>query len=803
MSRIILEETDDIIETSHEAAQSGLERIASRLLAALAFLLPAFCIPHPVFPLVGAKATLLFLAVVIASAFFIIARLKNGRFRVLASPILGALAAVSLVFIFSSFFGSAPFFSFAGQGFEVGTTLFVTLSSVLVFLLSSLILRGEQIFGCYLAFLAAFFFIAVFHLLRLVFGADLLSFGIFTDVTANLLGRWNDLGIFFGVSTLLSLFTLEFLSLNKLFRMLLWCVFLLSLFFLAVINFPLIWFTLGLFALVFMVYRISFGLGASHFAPRFSAPSLIALLVPVLFILVAGPLGTYVDKTFGTSVLEARPSWQATFEVAKHTLVERPLFGAGPNRFSGEWLKWRPAGVNATIFWNIDFENGVGLIPTFLSTTGIFGILAWILFFLFFLYAGFRAMLREGTEIFPRYLVVSSFSIALFLFVFSIFYVPSDAIFGLSFFFTGLFVAALGVSGETEWKTVSFANSPRSGFISVLLLILLLIGSIALGYFLVEKYLSLVYFQRGVIAMSRDGNLAAAETAIGKAVRLSPAPAHFRALTELSLVRMNTFLQKNAKDAGGEAVRAEFQGLFGTALAYAREALALDPSQYQSFLELGRVYEAVVPLKAPGAYENAHAAYERALTLNPQSPAILLTIARLEIAKGDHAKAREYIGKTLAQKNNYLEAIFLLSALEVEDGNLKAAIDAAEAAAFIAPNDSAVLFQLGLLRFNDTNYRGAIDALERAVATTPAYANAKYYLGLSYEKAGRSADALQQFTDLLATNPDNTALARIVANMKAGRSSSSAVTSEKTEKRTLPVPEKEATKKKRTSFDEE
>ena len=303
--------------------------------------------------------------------------------------------------------------------------------------------------------------------------------------------------------------------------------------------------------------------------------------------------------------------------------------------------------------------------------------------------------------------------------------------------------------------------------------------------------------------MNRDGNLGAAETAIGKAVGLSPTPAHFRALTEISLARMNVLIQKDAKDAGAEAVRNEFQGLFGNALAYAREALALDPFQYASFLELGRVYEAVVPLKAPGAYESAKASYEQALTLNPHSPAIELTLARLEIAKGDHTKAREHIGKALVMKNNHLEAIFLLSSLEVEDGNIKAAVQAAEAAAFIAPNDSAVLFQLGLLRFNDANYRGAIDALERAVATTPTYANAKYYLGLSYEKVGRTADALQQFTDLLAANPDNAALARAVANLRVGRSSSATVAPEKTEKRTLPVPEKGARGKKSANFDEE
>ena len=56
-------------------------------------------------------------------------------------------------------------------------------------------------------------------------------------------------------------------------------------------------------------------------------------------------------------------------------------------------------------------------------------------------------------------------------------------------------------------------------------------------------------------------------------------------------------------------------------------------------MSLGRVYEAVVPLKIPGAYESARASYEQALTLNPRSPALFLTLARLEAAQGDNAKA--------------------------------------------------------------------------------------------------------------------------------------------------------------------
>ena len=801
MPHIILEEFEESVAASEEKP-SRLERLSARLLTALFFLLPVFFIPGISFPISGGKTTLFLLVVLVAFALFVLARLKSGRFVLPSAPALYALGAVALCFIVSALFSGAPLLSFAGQGFEVGTALGVLISSLAVFLCAVLFRSKEQIGSAYLAFLGAFFLLVFFHLLRLIFGSDVLSFGLLTDPTANTVGKWNDLAIFFGASALLSVVTLEFLALNRLFRFLLWGALFVSLFFLVVINFSVVWYTLGVFALVFLVYRISFQLEATTAIRRLSFPPLLVLLLSVIFMLAGGTIGNRLSGVFGINNVEARPSWSATFEVAKHTLVLRPLFGAGPNRFANEWLKWKPAGINETVFWNTDFENGVGLIPSFLATIGIVGMLAWLLFFLFFLYAGFRALLAETMDLFSRYIVTSSFFVALFFWVFSLFYIPSPSIFALSFLFTGLFVAALQAVGEASSRTIAFGSNPRSGFVSVLLLILFLIGSIALGYFVAERYLASVYFQKGVIAFNRDGNLANAETAIMRAAAIAPLDLHFRALADLTLVRMNALLQKDQKTTSAEAVRTEFQGLLGTALSVARQALSLDQSQYQNLLGLGRVYEAVVPLKIAGAYESARASYEQALVLNPQSPAIELTLARLEVAKGDHTAAREHIQKALTLKNNYLEAIFLLSSLQVEDGDLKAAIQSAEAASFIAPSDPTVLFQLGILRFNDKNYAGAAAAFERAVLQNPSYANAKYFLALSYEKLGRTADALRQFADLAATNPDNTAITNAVKNLKAGRASSAAVPEGKPERRTLPVPEKSTTKKGSVGFEE-
>ena len=123
----------------------------------------------------------------------------------------------------------------------------------------------------------------------------------------------------------------------------------------------------------------------------------------------------------------------------------------------------------------------------------------------------------------------------------------------------------------------------------------------------------------------------------------------------------------------------------------------------------------------------------------------------------------------LLKKNNYTEAIFLLSQIEVGEGNITQAIRSVETASIIAPNDPTVFFQLGLLRYSNDEFSNAVYSLERAIDLNPLYANAKYFLGLSYDQIGETQKAIEQFESILSTNPDNNEVSFILKNLKEGR----------------------------------
>lgn len=810
-------------ETLTEHQPLLLDRLARWIVLATFFILPLFAIPSASVPFEFSKTALFMMATALAAGLWAIARLKDGAISFPRTPIFPVLLALVVVGVISTLFSGAVSLSWSGVFFDAGSSAFFITLAVFFFLFASLIRTSEHVFSACLLFFCAAALLALFHLIRFVGGPGIFSFQFFTDPTSTLLARWDDLGVFFGAVAVFTLSTLEFMKLRAGLRVLCTAALLVSLIILAAVNVTLVWTLLGVIALVFLVYLIAFrhvsraGFEDVHpsavgqatvpaetvavaaatsrqITPR-KVPlvSLSVFLCSIIFVVGAGPLGDAISSRLKTMSLEARPSFGATMSIARQTLTADPFLGAGPNLFVRQWLKFKPLGTNQTIFWNTDFASGVGFLPTVLVTTGILGALLWAVFLLLYFWLGFRFILSVSTDKVARYLVGAPFLTSFFLWCVLFFYAPGPTILVCTFALTALSLAALYSAGALTERTVSFARSPARSFAAVLALILFLLGDAAFAYGIGTRFMSSVSYVRGIRAANERGDMVGAEQFITQALSLSPMDVYARTLVDISLAHMNTLLAGGTA-ANAEKTRADFQVLLGQAVGHGKDAVALDDGSYENWLSLGRVYEAVVPLKISGAYESARAAYEEAQKRNPTSPAILLSLARLEATKGDNARAQEFITQSLQAKPNYTEAIFFLSQLEVQEGKIQDAIQSVDAATVLAPNDPVLRFQLGLLKYNEKDWSGAVDAFAHAVALNPNYANAHYFLGLSYDQLGRTTDAIAEFTQLVKTNPDNKEVALILQNLQAGRAPFANATppvDAKPEKRSkLPVSEK-------------
>ncbi len=746
-----------------------LENISYIVLLALMFLLPIFISPFGLLSFAFAKVFLTVFAVVVAFSLFILLILKKGSITFPKSWAMLTLAAVPLVTLVSALVGGSIQTSLIGYGIELDTFFSVLILFVLLFLVMQVFTSAKKIFYAYIAFALAMLILFVFHGVRFLAGPEFLSFDLFPLITSNTFGKWNDLAILSGLVVILSALMLETTRVAKRMKLVAYGVFALALVHLAIVNFFLVWVVLGVLALISFVYLFSFGKGEET-KRKIPTLSIIVLALSVLFIISGQQISNTIASLLDISVIDVRPLWSSTFEIAQQTFsgVVTTLFGSGPNTFVYQWAQFKPDIVNQTLLWNTDFNYGISYLATTLVTVGVVGALAWIAFLVFFVYQGFMSLFsrKESQNSFLAYLTLSSFVASLFLWTVLLFYVPGIVVIILTFFFTGLFLSTLSVSGILPQKEISFIKSPKVGFAITLSLVFILIAGISLGYLSFQKTLSSVYYQQGLLALNRDGDVVTAGQKISQAVSLAEHDVYYRTLVDLNLFQLNQIL--STEDLSTNASVSRAQQTLGLAVGNAQAAINSNPLNYQNHATLAGVYAAVAPLNVEGALQGARSAYQNAIERAPKNPALPLALARLEANQGDMNAAREWINRSLGIKNNYTEAIFTLAQIEVSEGNIEEAIASVEITTLIEPNNATLYFQLGLLYYNDDQFGNAATSFENAITLVPEYANAKYFLGLTYYELNRRSDAINQFLALEETNPGNEEIEFILGNLQAG-----------------------------------
>lgn len=730
------------------------------------------------------KVSLVALLLLLALILYILARLTRGNVIVPPLALVGALWIVPVAYALSTLFSgvnlSAAFF---GTNFETDTLGFMLILALLGTLAALVFRRPAQYRTVSLLVGGGLALMLVLEVLMLVLSRIP---GTSITPTTNVVGTFMDFGMLAGLALVFGLLALRFLSLPKLLKLCVWGGVVLALLSLAIVNALMLWVLVGLTALALFIESIMRRKQSApdedfegvttlaeleetqeHGSRTLLAP--LAVLVVSFFFIVGGTtLGSALTTALGTNVIDARPSWQSTFDIGSHTYAGSPLFGSGPGTFGEQWLKFRDRSVNDTIFWNIDFTSGIGLIPTSLVTTGIFGALAWVLFLGLFLFVGVRALLfRLPQDAFLRFVSVASFTGALYVLALAIFNTPGPIVLALGFLLLGVFISSLRFGAERQEWGILFSKSPRVGFVIVFCLTLLLLGSVVGAYGVLQRYMAEVSYMEASNALG-SGDFVRAEEAATRSLLFAPSDRTHRLVASLGIARMNQVASDTSLPAG--TAQEQFQAALTGSIQAGQAAAAFNPNNYQNWAILGSVYQTVVPLRIEGSYQSARDAYDRAAALNPTNPVIPFVLAQLEIANGSAARAEEELTKAVTLKRDYAQAIFLLSQIQVSQGKAREALQAAEAAAYFAPNDPTVLFQLGLLRSGNGDTAGAVAALTRATELNPQYANAHFFLGVMYALQGNyqsAATALQTVASLSAENA--AAVADDLASLKAGK----------------------------------
>jgi tetratricopeptide (TPR) repeat protein len=167
-----------------------------------------------------------------------------------------------------------------------------------------------------------------------------------------------------------------------------------------------------------------------------------------------------------------------------------------------------------------------------------------------------------------------------------------------------------------------------------------------------------------------------------------------------------------------------------------RQAVSLNPYDVNAYLALAHIYAATNrPQPMIDEYESARAKFPQYL------PAYLL-LAQVYDYVGNSARARQtYLDALKIEPNSYA-CLSGLARLDADlGGSLADALELAQKAKALQPDDPSVNDALGWVYYKQGLYNSALPPLQAAVARTPQVSRFQLHLGMAYLAANQPAQA--------------------------------------------------------------
>ncbi len=775
-----------------------LARMAYQVFLATLVLAPIAFIPTRYIAIDLAKTVIIVLGTLVSAILYLLVIMKERQTFAPPKTLFITAILLCVAAIISSLSSIQISKSLFGQGFEIGTAGFLITLFVAAWVAYETVRRDPKRTTTIFSVLGVVFLVFfLFQGLRLVTSSSILSLGILSNRTDTLLGKWPELAIFAMLILIAVSSTIAFLTIPKRKKIIYYVVGVIALVTTLLVNNSVTWIAA---AIAFGVVAVGLFANASKagltgFRGILSRISWLPTLLCIVAILAA-VWGTVVMKPViqktGTQYSELSLPWQMTLDVIAGSVKNYPWFGVGPNHFAQAFMTYKPQGFNTTDLWQVEFNVGSGLVPTYFAMLGIIGVILWILLFVFLGFSITKALRTTGNEPFVRFTVVGGAIATIFLWIMTVLYVPSHFMVFLTFAVTGIFVANCVTAKILDpYILIRRDSFGRRTLWNGAIVVLVALFVVSLGIY-GKKTVSMAYFASGVRQISEHQNYDGAIASFRTALSFDKSDVYWQAISESDRLKATQLV--STATSSSPALAIAISKTITDGVQASRSAIVYDPSNYYNLLSEARISQLGASLKITNAYDNAARAYTNAIRVNPLNPALYVNLAQLEASNNNLDQALQTLGAGLQIKSNYLDAVFLLSQVHAARGDLNNAIIAAQVAIQLNPQNPLLYFQLGLLEYNAQNYKISEQALAKAVELQPDYANAKYFLGLAAARDNNIALAVAEFSDLSKANPDNQEVATILNNLRAGNSpfaNAPAAPASTPEKRTtLPLKEK-------------
>ena len=424
-------------------------------------------------------------------------------------------------------------------------------------------------------------------------------------------------------------------------------------------------------------------------------PAVVFILL-VVFLVIGG--FRFASLNLPAEVSMSRGlSWQ----IAKSSLRENPLFGSGPATFYYDFGKFKTADFNYSPLWNARFDRSSGVFFEFLSTVGAIGTLAAIGVVLAVISTCFIALtISKEKEDETKPIILASFSGFVSALIFSLFFPVSNSFILFSVLISSLAVAsAMNIYPEKlRIFNLSLKSPAKSALTTAAIFLAVAAGITSLFAFGFKMYLAEIHAADAVAA--EDLNKKAEK--LGQAIALSPYyDAYYIGLAESHMSLANAAAKENDQN--------KFSQYLNSAVANGKKAVELSPQKAANYDSLALVYENA-SLYAKGVLEWAENLYNKVKELEPSNPAPDFRLALINIARSgavtDEKEKGAYIDEAikkydeaLAKKSDLAAAYYGKAVVYEKLNNQDEAIAQMEKAA-LAAQSVDYSFELGRLYFN-------------------------------------------------------------------------------------------------------
>lgn len=741
-----------------------LYAVATYLFVGGVGLLPILFLPLTTAPFGMTKTLFLFSVLFTSIVLYSLATLRSGMVNTQITVPVIFFWLVVIASSISALFSSDLLDTFFGITFETQTVTFIALLA-LILTTAHLFLRNKKsVLHLYILLYASAIILTVFHAVRLLFGPTALSFGLPTPELFSPVGNWNDLGIFFGVIVILTILVLEQLPLPRFARWIFASVAVAALAMIAVVQFTTVWILLGLISLI----TLMFSLTRHRFNPNYNSSSALSVLLSglvattaTIFLLGGSTVGSYVSEMTGIQSLEVKPSTTATINIAQNIYTDNALLGIGPNRFADAWREYREPSINTTAYWNTDFTSGSSYLMTAFSVGGALVTLAWLAFFISFLYTGYQMFIRtERRDAFWNFTASSSFITALYLWILTAVYSPGVTILALAMLCTS--ITLVSYCNVATVPVLRF-DTTRNRQVTAMLItgvLLVVLSSLTIVYQLLDTYRAVYAFTSATTAET----LTKSNEQLTNAYALYPHSSFARARARTAIAELSQLFN----DTSGEPDQSAFESALVGGVTAAQQAVQQDPHDAQNWAVQAALYSVLVLAGVDDGASLAYEAVTNAQDLHPTNPEYYALEAQIAFRANDTERAREAIRTSLRQKPDYIEGLALFTEIEIAAGDLETAQASLQSMIQLQPQNANLRYQAGLLYQGAEEQAQAITSFERAVALDNDFANARYLLALQYADQGRREEALDQLNRVAELNPDNETLEQAIEQIRSG-----------------------------------